>query len=88
MKLIEGLITHKVGDEHIMVGAGDAAGILNGIVKSNETAAFIIEQLKKETTEAAIVDAMLEEYEAEREDVEQGVASIVAKLREIGAIEE
>ena len=63
MKLKTGFITHMVGKEQMMVAAGPAARSFHGLVRSNETAAFIIDCLKKETTEQAIVEAMLERYE-------------------------
>ena len=86
MKLKPGFVTHKVGKEQMMVAAGPAARSFHGLVRSNETAAFIINCLKKETSEEAIVEAMLAEYEAPRETVEQDVHRIVVKLREIGAL--
>ena len=86
MKLKPGFVTHNVGKEQMMVAAGLAARSFHGLVRSNETAAFIINCLKKETSEEAIVEAMLAEYEAPRETVEQDVHRIVEKLREIGAL--
>ncbi len=86
MKLKPGFVTHNVGKEQMMVAAGPAARSFHGLVRSNETAAFIINCLKKETSEEAIVEAMLAEYEAPRETVEQDVHRIVEKLREIGAL--
>ena len=86
MKLKPGFITHNVGKEQMMVAAGPAAKHFHGLVRSNETAAFIVNCLKKETTEEAIVDAMLAQYEAPRETVEQDVHRVVEKLREIGAL--
>ncbi len=87
MKLRTGFITHKVGKEQMMVAAGPAAKSFHGMVRSNETAAFIVDCLKKETTEEAIVDAMLEQYEAPRELVAGDVHRIVEELRKIGALE-
>ena len=86
MKLKPGFVTHNVGKEQMMVAAGPAAKSFHGLVRSNETAAFIINCLKKETSEEAIVEAMLAEYETPRETVEQDVHRIVEKLREIGAL--
>ena len=50
MKLKTGFITHQVGKEQMMVAAGPAAKVFHGLVRSNETAAFIVNCLKKETT--------------------------------------
>ena len=86
MKLKPGFVTHNVGKAQMMAAAGPAARSFHGLVRSNETAAFIINCLKKETSEEGIVEAMLAEYEAPRETVEQDVHRIVEKLREIGAL--
>lgn len=86
MKLKKGFITRTVGDEQIMVGVGRAR--FNGMVSSNETAAFIVDQLKQETTPSQIVDAILEVYDAPRVVVERDVAGILNQLRSIHAIEE
>ena len=70
----------------------------SGIVRSNKTAAFIIEALKTPTTAEQIVDAMAAKYDAPRETIKEhgitprtivkDVAEVLAKLRSIGAIED
>ena len=58
-----------------------------GIVKNNETAAFIVECLKTDTDENAIVDKLLAEYTGvDRQTVQRDVAAVIGKLRSIGAI--
>lgn len=86
MKLKDGFITHVMDGEQIMLGVG--AVDFHGLVRSNETAAFIVDCLKKETTEEQIVDAMLEVYDAPREVVSADVAKILTKLRLIHALDE
>lgn len=84
MKLKDTFITYTSGDEHTMVAT---EGFL-GMVRSNRTAAFIIERLKTPTTEKQLVDAMEERYDAPRAVIEKDVAGVLEKLRSIGAIEE
>jgi Coenzyme PQQ synthesis protein D (PqqD). len=87
MKLNAKFITHESLGEHYIIGTDETG--FKGIVKSNETAAFIVECLKTDTTEEAIVDRLAEEYEvADRATVERDVAAIISKLRSIGALEE
>ena len=85
MKLKSTFITHSSGNEQIMVSVD---GSFSGMVRSNSTAAEIINLLASDTTKDAIVDAMLEKYEAERELVERDVDKILASLRSIGALDE
>lgn len=84
MKLKDTFITYSSGDEHTMVAVD---GFL-GMVRSNKTAAFLIERLKQPATLEELVDAMEERYDVPRAVIEKDVARIVEQLRGIGAIEE
>ena len=86
MKLKKEFVTHQNDNEHVTVAAGNTE--FTGMLLSNETAGFIIEHLKSETTEDKIVDQMFEEYEAPREVIAADVHRIIEKLRSVGAIDE
>ena len=86
MKLKDTFITYQEADEHLTIPAGGSAW--NGLVRSNRTAGFIVECLKEDTTEEAIVGKMLEKYDAPREIIAADVAKILTKLRSIGALDE
>lgn len=86
MKLKEGFVTHEMGGEQIMVATGTAN--FAGLVRSNPTAAFIVDCLKEETTREQIIEKMLAKYEATPEVVGADVDKIVAKLRSINALDE
>ena len=84
MKLKKEFVTHETGGEQIMISAG---GSFSGLVRSNETAAFIVNMLKDETTEEAIVDAMASKYDAPRDVIAADVKRVIETLRGIGAID-
>lgn len=87
MKLKPEFITHNLDGEQYMICTDRKC--FNGMVKSNDTAAFIIECLKNDTTEKSITDKMMTEYSGvERSIVEKNVADMIAKLRSIGALAE
>ena len=88
MRLTQGFITHNVDDEQIMVASGDAIDVFHGIVQSNETAAYIIDSLKEETTQEKIVDDMCNIYDAPKDVIKKDVEEVIGQLREIGAIQE
>lgn len=88
MKLKEEFITHDSDGEQIMVAVGDATDRFHGLVRSNRTAAFIIDYLKKECTEAQIVEAVFAKYEASYELITKDVHKVIEDLRQIGAIYE
>ena len=85
MKLKSTFITHNSGNEQLMISAG---GDFNGMVRSNKTAAFIIDLLKEETTKEKIVAEMLERYDAEEQIISADVDKVIDALRSIGAIDE
>jgi hypothetical protein len=86
MRLTDGFITHETDGEQIMVSAGDVS--FAGLVRSNKTAAFIVDCLKTETTKEQIVDAMAEKYDASKDVMARDVEIILGKLRSIGALDE
>lgn len=88
MKLKDGFITYETDGEQIMVAADSSANIFHGLVRSNETAAFIVNSMKKETTVDKIVDSLAENYDAPRSVIEKDTKSIIEKLRSIGAVDE
>jgi hypothetical protein len=86
MKLKNGFVTHDMGGEQVMVATGEAT--FAGLVRSNATAAFIVDCLKADTTKEAIVEAMLAKYDAAKDVIEADVDKILNKLRSIGALDE
>lgn len=85
MKLKENFITQEMDGEQIMVAAG---GGFAGMVRSNATAAFIVDCLKTGTTREAILDAMEKKYDAPREVMAADVDMVLRNLRKIGALDE
>lgn len=85
LKLKENFVTQKIDGEQIMVAAG---GGFNGMVRNNATAAFIVDCLKTETTQEAILNAMCSRYDAPREVMAAGVNKVLNNLRKIGALDE
>lgn len=88
MKLKDGLVLHDVGGEHVMVATGKVAKKFNGMIRNNDTAHFIMQQMMVDTTEEEIVDKVLSVYEADREVVVKSVRSVVEQLRQAGLLDE
>lgn len=88
MKLKEGFILHKTGSENMMVASGKALKSFNGLVRLNDTAYFIAQQLQKETTEEAVIDAVCAEYDAPKEKIASDVKKVIEKLRSEGFLDE
>ena len=85
MKLKSSFITHKTENEQIMVSVD---GTFSGMVRSNKTAAAIIDMLSEEISKEEIVEKMKDMYEAPEGAIERDVDRIIESLRSIGAIDE
>lgn len=85
MRLKDTFITHDSDGEQILI---DVTSSFAGLVRSNRTAAFIVECLKEDTTRDQIVNAMDAKYDAPKEVLKKDVDAILEKLRGIGALEE
>ena len=86
MKLRDQFVTKVVGDTQVMVAVGGSA--FSGVVRSNSTAAYIVDLLKEETSKDQIVAAMLEKYEVSEERASADVDKVLDTLRGIGALDE
>ena len=86
MRLRNEFVTQDIDDTQVMVAAG--GDVFNGVVRSNKTAAFIVDMLRDDVTEDDIVNAMCRKYDAPREVIAADVTRIIEKLRSIGALDE
>ncbi|MBQ8987432.1 MAG: PqqD family protein [Lachnospiraceae bacterium] len=86
MKLKSDFITQEIDGTQFLVPVGGSS--INGLARSNKSAAFIVDLLKEETTLDAIVDAMSSKYDADRDTITADVRTILDKLRLLGALEE
>ena len=85
MKLKEGFITHTAGDDQLLLSVRDDG--FKGVIRSNRTAAAIIDLLKTDTTRENIIAAMCARFDVQPEEAARGVDAVLARLRELGAVE-
>ena len=86
MKLKADFIPQEIDGVQFLVAVGGES--FGGLVRSNKTAAFIVDQLLEDTSEERIVEAMCAKYDADRATIAADVHEILNKLRMLGALEE
>ncbi len=86
MKLKDSFVTQDIAGTQFLVSVGGEG--FSGYVRSNPTAAYIVDLLKEETDKERIVDAMCARYDAPRAEIDADVEEILNILRRIGALEE
>ncbi len=88
MKIKSGFVLEKVGSSYLAVATGDAAKSFQGLVRMNETGAFmwnIVKDSDKSCEE--LVEALEKEYDAPRELLLRDAKSFERQLRDAGIIE-
>ena len=81
MKLIEGFCVRKILDETVAIPTQEAAHYLSGLASMNETGEFLFQLLQTEQTIQTLVEALMEEYEVDKETAEADVKEFVEVLR-------
>lgn len=79
MKIKDGFLLRQVAGQTVVLPTGSELD-LNMMITLNDTGAFLWEQLQKETDEAALVAALLTEYDVDEATAQQSVATFVKKL--------
>ena len=83
MKLKEGFLMRQVAGQTVVLPSGDELD-LNMMITLNETGAFLWERLNEETTQEALVAALLSEYDCDEATAQAAVAGFVQKLNDNG----
>lgn len=86
MKLKDGFLLRQVAGQNVVLPVGGDLD-LNMMITLNDTGAFLWEQLQAETDEAALVAALLKEYDVDEATARKSVAAFVRKLHDNGFLD-
>ena len=87
MKIKDGLMLCQVGDEYVVLANGNADMQIRGLTTVNETGAFIWDTLREEHDEDAVVEALLGEFETDRDTAVRDVTAFCGMLRDNGFLD-
>ena len=87
MKIKEGFILRKVGTDHVVVAVGEASKAFHGMIKLNETAAFIWQLVEQGLELDEITAKMTETYDVDEETARHSAASLIEKMKENGVLQ-
>lgn len=83
MKIKDGFMLRKVGGENLAVAVGEASDQFFGMIKLNDTAAFLWKKIEEGAdTREKLVKALTAEYDVSEERAEKGVDSFLETLKE------
>ena len=83
MKIKEGFLLRTIAGQTVVLPSGGDLDF-NMMITLNETGAFLWEKLQQETDEAALVAALLAEYDVDEPRAATAVAVFVKKLEDNG----
>ena len=81
MRVSKELILREVAGENILIPVGKAALKIHGMICLTETAAFLFGKLQE------LVDALLTEYDVDRETAAKDVREFVEQMESVGILE-
>ena len=85
MQIKKDFTIQKVGKSYVAVAVGETSKTFHGMVRLNETGAFLWNLLsEKDCGEADLVEALLKEYDVSREIAERDVHAVVESLAKSG----
>ena len=87
MRIKKAFTIQKVGGSWIAVAVGETSKTFHGMVRLNETGAFLWKKMTEaDRTVDELVDALLAEYEVDRETATRDVENLVNQFRESGIL--
>ena len=87
MRIKKDFTIQKVGGSWIAVAVGETSKTFHGMVPLNETGAFLWKKMTEaDRTVDELVDALLAEYEVDRETATRDVENLVNRFRESGIL--
>ncbi|MBO4308428.1 MAG: PqqD family protein [Clostridia bacterium] len=81
MQIKSDFTIQKVGNSYIAVAVGETSKTFHAMIKLNETGAFLWKKLaENDLTEEQLTNALLNEYDVDRETAARDVRAIVESL--------
>lgn len=87
MKIKDGFMLRRFGENYIVVAVGDDAEDFNKLITLNTVGAFIYNFMENDVTYEEIVSAVLDKYEADRQTVENDINTFLADGKKAGLID-
>ena len=89
MKIKDGFYMTAIGTDFVIIDrTPEAKKVFDGMLRLNETGAFLWKKLADGVTEAELADALAAEYGVSREVSEKDTADFLDVIRSAGFIEE
>ncbi len=86
MKINPDYVLNTVNEEYVVVAVGESAERFCGMIRLNETRAFLWGKMQDECTEASLIQELVQEYHITESTAKEAVRSFLEQIVETGAI--
>ena len=86
MKIKEGYVLRQVADNWVVLPVGQNSVDFNGMLSLNESGVLLWKALEQGGDRETLADALLSEYEVDREQALSDVDEFIAALQRVGCI--
>lgn len=86
-KVKDGFVLRKIGPQVMAVPVGKLTSEIHGMIALSESGALLWNLLLEGADKEKLVDALLEEYETDRQTADTDVDKFINGLKEQGALE-
>lgn len=88
MRVNQSFILRQIADEYLLVPVGEAAQRVKGLISLSESGYLLYQRLQKGCTRDELIGELLAEYDVSPETAGEDVDAFLAKMRQIGMLEE
>ena len=86
MKIAEGYILRQIADAYVVVPLTSPLVDFKSIISLNESGAFLWEKMEQDTTEEALLQALLAEYDIDEATAKADLDEFIGLLQEAGLL--
>ena len=88
MKLNENFVLREIAGNSVILPLGSASVDLNGMLKLNSSGVLLWNALENGCDLDGLADALMSEYEIDRDTAKNDAQAFIEKLKKFGCIEE
>ena len=82
MKIENRFILRQIMNDYVIVPVGKTVLDFNGVITINETGAFLWERMQEEFSISSLVEAVLNEYDIDRQQAQKDVEDFIEVLKD------
>ena len=88
MKATSEVVLREIAGESLLIPVGQTALKIHGMITLSESGLLLWKRLQTECTEDELVEALLTEYQVDRETAVADVKAFIRQMQEVGILEE